>query len=125
MHRFVPAKLHGMLDFITAGLIFCGPEVFRIRDAPASSTPPRVFGAFVVGLSTLTDYGPTKGAELGGLRVLSTKTHLRIDAVCGTTVMLLPWLTGSYKKGWNYWAPQMFMGSSELFFALTTKIEDD
>jgi len=125
MPRFVPAKLHGMLDFITAGLVFCGPEVFRIRDSGPSGTPSRVFGAGVVALSALTDYGPTKGAELGGLRVLSIQTHLKVDALCGATVLLLPWVTGSYRKGWNYWAPQMLLGASELFFSQTTKIDPE
>jgi hypothetical protein len=125
MRRFVPAKLHGMLDFATAGLVFCGPEVFRVRDSPPSSTPARAFGVVVMVLSTLTDYGPTKGAELGGLRLLSIKTHLKVDAVCGATILVLPWVTGSYRKGWNYWAPQMLLGTSELFFSQTTKVDPE
>ena len=34
--RFVPAKLHGFLDFMTIGLFITGGDIFKIKDAPAS-----------------------------------------------------------------------------------------
>lgn len=122
--RFVPAKVHGTLDFITSGLFFAGPEVFFIKDAPASSAPARVMGPAVVAYSVITDYGPTKGAELGGLRIISMKTHLALDAAFGLSVMVAPWLFGTWRKGIQYWGPQALLGTGELFFALTTKTND-
>ena len=53
------------------------------------------------------------------------KSHLVIDAMGGITVGLAPWVTGSWRKGWNYWAPQLLLMSSEMFFALTTKLDAD
>jgi hypothetical protein len=126
MKRFVPAKLHGTLDLGTAGLILTGPEVFRIRDAPGSTTPGRAFALGVMAMSVLTDYGPTKEPlELGGPRVIPMRTHLILDAIGGTVVALAPWVTGTWRKGWNYWTLQTLVGASELFFALTTKIDED
>jgi hypothetical protein len=121
--RFVPAKLHGFLDFMTIGLFITGADIFRIKDAPASKTPSQVMGAAVAIYSLMTDYGSDK--PFGGARVLSMKQHCQIDAVLGTWVGLSPWVFGTWRKGWNYWAPQTLAMTSELFFALTTELDPD
>jgi hypothetical protein len=121
--RFVPAKLHGLLDFLTIGLFITGAEIFRIKDAPASRTPSQVMGAAVAIYSLMTDYGADK--PYGGVRVFSMKQHLQLDAAFGIWVGLSPWIFGTYRKGWNYWAPQMFAMSTEVFFALTTELDPD
>lgn len=121
--RFVPAKLHGLLDFLTIGLFIAGPEIFRVKEAPASRTPAQVMGAAVALYSIMTDYGSDK--PYGGVRVFSMKQHLQLDAAFGVWVGLSPWIFGTHKKGWNYWAPQMLAMSSEVFFALTTELDPD
>jgi hypothetical protein len=59
----------------------------------------------------------------GGVPVIPMKLHLTMDAVGGAAVGLSPWLTGTWRKGWQYWAPQTFAMTSELFFALTTETD--
>jgi hypothetical protein len=113
--------LHGYLDLITVGAIFVAPETLRVRNAAASSVPARVFAGAILVSALLTDYGPSDGYELGGIKALPVSSHLALDAVGGTVVMTLPWITGSWRKGWNYWAPQAMLGVTELFFAATTK----
>ena len=80
-------------------------------------------GAAVAIYSLMTDYGSDK--PWGGVRVLSMKQHLQLDAAFGLWVGLSPWVFGTYKKGWNYWAPQTLAMTSELFFALTTELDPD
>jgi len=121
--RFVPAKLHGLLDFMTIGLFITGADVLRVKDAPASTTPSQVMGAAVAFYSVLTDYGSDK--PYGGIRLLSMKQHLQLDAALGLWVGLSPWVFGTWRKGWAYWAPQAFAMSSEVFFALTTKTDTE
>jgi hypothetical protein len=122
MQRFVPAKLHGLLDYLTLGLFFVGGDVFKIKDEPASLVPSQAFGVVLAVMCPLTDYGKDK--PFGGARVLSMKQHLMIDAACASVVGLAPWVSGSWRKGWNYWAPQTFAMTSEVFFALTTKTDE-
>jgi len=123
--RFVPKRLHGYLDFLTVGLLLVGPEVFRVRNAPPSTEPVRAFALTIATLSFLTDYGPKNNAlEFGGPRMLSMRTHVKVDAAGAAVVALAPFVTGSWRKGWNYWAPQLLVASSETFFALTTKLDD-
>ena len=121
--RFVPVKLHGFLDFMTIGLFITGADIFRIKDAPASKTPSQVMGAAVAIYSMMTDYGSDK--PFGGVRVFSMKQHLQLDAAFGIWVGLSPWIFGTWRKGWNYWAPQTLAMSAEIFFALTTQLDAD
>ena len=122
--RFVPAKMHGLLDFLTVGLFITGADVFRVKEhAPASTLPTRVFGPTVFFYSMLTDYGDDN--QFGTLRVISMKKHCALDAAFALAVGLSPWIFGSWRKGWNYWAPQALVMTSETFFALTTKLEND
>lgn len=121
--RFVPAKLHGFLDFMTVGLFVAGGEIFRVKEPGPSKTPGQMMGAAVAIYSLMTDYGSDK--PFGGVRVLSMKQHLQLDAAFGLWVGLSPWVFGSWRKGWNYWAPQTLAMSSELFFALTTKTDTE
>ena len=123
--RFVSKRLHGQLDILTVGLLLVGPEVFGVKNSKPSSVPVRAFGLTVGLLSVLTDYGPKRDAlEFGGPRTLSMRTHLTVDAIGGIAVGAIPFLSGSYRRGWNYWAPQLLAASSETFFALTTKLDD-
>lgn len=121
--RFVPAKLHGYLDFLTVGIIITGGDLFRLKDAPGSVKPSQVMGPAIVLYSLLTDYGSDN--SFPSARVLSMRTHLLLDAAVAVPVGLAPWVTGSWRNGWNYWAPQMLAMSSELFFALTTELDPD
>jgi hypothetical protein len=123
--RFIPRRLHGYLDFLTVGLLLVGPEVFRVRDAPPSIEPVRAFALGVAVLSFLTDYGPKNDRlEFGGPRTLSMSAHVKIDAIGAFAVGAMPFVTGSWRRGWNYWAPQLLVASTETFFALTTKLDD-
>ena len=121
--RFVPAELHGFLDYATFGLFMNGATIFRVKEAPASRTPSQVMAVAVVAYSLLTDYGSKK--PYVGFPVLSMKQHLQLDAALGIWVGLSPWVFGSWRKGWNYWAPQALATVGEVFFALTTELDPD
>ena len=123
MPRFVPAKLHGYLDFLTVGIFIAGGDLFRVKDAPASTIPSQVMGPSIAFYSMLTDYGSDN--SFGSARVISMKRHLQLDAAFALAIGLSPWIFGTWRKGWNYWAPQTLAMSSELFFALTTKLDPE
>jgi hypothetical protein len=121
--RFVPAKLHGILDFMTVGLFVVGTEIFGIKErAPASTVPSRVMGSAIFAYSLVTDYGDDN--QIGSPKLISIKTHCALDAAFGIFVGLSPWVGGTWRKGWQYWAPQALVMTTETFFALTTKFED-
>lgn len=121
--RFVPAKLHGYLDFLTVGIIIVGGDLFRVKDAPGSTRPSQAMGPAIAIYSLMTDYGSDN--SFPSARVVSMRTHLLLDAAFAIPVGLSPWISGSWRKGWNYWAPQMLAMTSELFFALTTELDPE
>jgi hypothetical protein len=122
MERFVPAGLHGLLDYLTVGLFIAGGKVFRVEDSPASVAPAKAFGVLICLTGPLTDYGRDK--PFGGWRLIPMKRHLAMDTAFALAIGLSPWISGSWRKGWNYWAPQTLAMTSEVFFALTTKIDE-
>ncbi len=75
MRKPIPTSVHGVLDYMTAGLLVALPRVMgwsrdvtRLLDASAAAT---------VGYSLLTKY------ELGPVKVLPMKAHLALDAASG------------------------------------------
>jgi hypothetical protein len=125
--RFLPAKLHGGIDFATCGLWFAGPEVFQMKWTKGSSIPSKVYGTSVLLNAILTDWGPAEKLEWGGARVYGFRTHFKIDLVGSAWVAAMPWITGSRRKGWNYWVPQLGAAGLVWLAAFTTKVpgEDD
>jgi hypothetical protein len=126
LKRFYPAKVHGMVDFATCGLWFAGPEVFRMDEwEPGSVYPPKLYGIVVL-LNTLgTDFGQKKPLELGGLKLWSMRTHLIVDAIGSSAVILAPWLTGSRRRGWNYWAPHLAAASIVWWSVFSTTLPEE
>lgn len=79
MRKPISTKVHGILDFMTAGLMFALPramgwskDVTRLLDANAAGA---------VGYSLITKY------EWGVARVLPMKGHLALDAVAGGALL--------------------------------------
>ena len=121
--RFVPAKLHGFLDFMTIGLFITG-----------AAHLPRQGRA---GLEESVPGDGRRGRDLQPDDRLRLRQAVRrrpgaLDEAAlparrafGIWVGLSPWVFGTWRKGWNYWAPQTLAMSSELFFALTTELDPD
>lgn len=125
MKRFLPAKVHALLDFATCGLWFAGPELFRMDEWPAGSVyPTKAYGVVVVLNTIATDFGQSKPLELGGPKLWSMRTHLIIDGIGSSVVALAPWVTGSRKRGWNYWVPQLAAASIQWASILATAMPE-
>ena len=87
--RFIPTKIHGLLDYLSAGLFLLSPWLFGFADGGAAQYVPMGVGAFVLVYSLLTNY------ELGLVRRLSMPTHLALDlGVSGLFLGASPWLFG-------------------------------
>jgi len=126
VRRFYPARVHETVDYTTCGLWFAGPEVFQMKELePGSVYPPQLYGILVAINTILTDFGPRSKVGLGGSRLWSVKTHLLLDAIGSSVVMLAPWVTGSRRRGWNYWVPQLAAGLIVWWSIVFTEIPED
>ena len=113
--KLIPTKVHGVLDYVTGGALRAAPELFRLKDVPASAAAPRIAGAAAGVYSLLTDY------ELGAVRVLPMRAHLALDAMSGALLAASPWLLGYAREGRRYWLPHVAVGAMEVAVALISR----
>jgi hypothetical protein len=113
--RLIPTKVHGVLDYVTGAVLLAAPELFRLKDVPASAAAPRAAGAAASVYSLLTDY------ELGAVRVIPMRVHLVLDALSGALLAASPWVLGYARAGRRYWAPHAAVGVAEIAAALVSR----
>ncbi len=90
--RFIPTRVHGLLDYATVPLALLAPRLFGFRENKRASSIPLVVGTSALLYSLLTDY------ELGAVRKLPMQSHLWLDAMGGLFTLASPWLLGFSKE---------------------------
>ena len=86
--RFIPTRVHGVLDYLTAGVLIAAPSVLNFRHHGMQRWLPVALGVGTIGYSLLTDY------ELGLFKVIPMPMHLALDAANGALLAASPWLFG-------------------------------
>jgi hypothetical protein len=86
--RFIPTRVHGVLDYLTAGVLIAAPLMLSTRQNGVQRWLPVALGVGTIGYSLLTDY------ELGLFKVIPMPMHLALDAVNGSLLAASPWLFG-------------------------------
>jgi hypothetical protein len=114
--RFIPTKVHGVLDYTVGGFIAASPWIFRFAKGGAETAVPLAAGKGAVVYSLLTDY------EWGIKKLIPMRTHLMLDLASGVFLAASPWLFGFAKK---VWLPHLVMGLFEIGAALMTRQEPE
>lgn len=109
--RFIPTRIHGMLDYIIGLLLIAAPWLLGFAGGGAETWVPVILGAGVILYSLFTDY------ELGMVRKLSMPAHLTMDGLGGALLAVSPWLFGF--AGY-VWVPHLVVGLLEIGAALFT-----
>ena len=110
--RFIPTRIHGILDYLMGALLIAAPWLFGFAEGGAETWVPVVLGVGALLYSLLTDY------ELGVMRRIPMSTHLGLDLAAGLLLAVSPWLFGFSD---DVWAPQLVLGLLEVGAALTTR----
>jgi hypothetical protein len=110
--RFIPTRIHGMLDYLIGALLIIAPWVLGFADGGAEQWVPIILGAGVILYSLITDY------ELAVVRILPVPIHLALDVIGGALLAVSPWLFGFSD---NVWAPHVVVGVLEIGAGLMTK----
>jgi hypothetical protein len=110
--RFIPTKVHGILDYMMGLLLIAAPWLFDFADGGAETWVPVILGAGAIIYSLMTDY------ELGVTRNLSMRTHLTLDLMSGILLAASPWLFGFADRVYE---PHLILGILEIGAALFTK----
>jgi hypothetical protein len=86
--RFIPTRVHGILDYLTAILLIALPWILGLSDQGLERWLPIVLGVGVLLYSVLTRY------ELGLFKVIPMPAHLGLDIAGGLVLAASPWLFG-------------------------------
>lgn len=110
--RFIPTKVHGIVDYLMGLLLIASPWLFGFADGGAAQWTPVILGLGALVYSLLTRY------ELGVMRVIPMSTHLGLDVASGALLAVSPWLFGF--ADFVYW-PHLIFGLLEIGAGLTTR----
>ena len=86
--RFIPTKVHGVLDYLVGVLLIAAPWLLNFARGGAETWVPVVLGAGAIIYSLMTNY------EFGLSRSISMRTHLTLDLMSGILLAASPWLFG-------------------------------
>jgi hypothetical protein len=110
--RFIPTKVHGVLDYLYVLILFFIPTIFHFNTNSAPTLTMDVVSSTVLVYSTFTKY------ELGISKYLPMKIHLLLDVIVGIFLAVSPWIFGFA----NYvYAPHLFFGLFAVIVALLSK----
>ena len=110
--RFIPTRVHGMMDYLVGVLLIAAPWLFDFDRGGAETWVPVLLGASAIVYSLFTDY------ELGMVRRLSMPTHLMLDLGSGILLAVSPWLFGFSDYVWE---PHLIVGLIEIGTSLMTR----
>jgi hypothetical protein len=102
---FIPTRVHGVLDYLTAGVLIGAPALLGFRKNGMQTWLPIALGVGTIGYSLLTDY------ELGLFRIIPMPMHLALDAANGALLAASPWLFGFAEE---VSAPHLGLGLFEI-----------
>ena len=112
--RFIPTKLHGIIDYLWGLSLLASPWVLGYADVPAAKWLAIVFGLGAILYSMITVY------ELGLLRILPMPLHLILDGAGGAFLAASPFLFGFADR--VYW-PHLAFGLFSVAASLITRTE--
>ena len=86
--RFIPTKVHGVIDYLAGALFIASPWLFGFNNDGAAQWVPVVVGVVALVVSLFTDY------ELGAVKQLPMPLHLTGDVLEGIVLLASPWVFG-------------------------------
>jgi hypothetical protein len=110
--RFIPTRVHGVLDYLVGVLLIAAPWLLGFATGGAKMWVPIILGAAAIVYSLFTDY------ELGLVKATPMPVHLGLDILSGVVLAISPWLFGFAAI---VWAPHLIVGLLEIGIALLTQ----
>ena len=86
--KIIPRSVHALLDYTWSGAFAASPKMFGFEDEPVAVKLCKTQGTMVAIASALTQY------ELGTLKIIPFRTHLKLDAIGAMLGIASPWLLG-------------------------------
>jgi hypothetical protein len=110
--RFLPTRLHGIIDYLWGVALLSTPWLLGFANVPTAKWLAVVFGVGAILYSLVTDY------ELGAVRVLPMPLHLVVDGIGGAFLAVSPWLFGFADR---VYLPHLLFGLFSVVASLATR----
>jgi hypothetical protein len=110
--RFIPTRVHGVVDWIMAPLLIALPWLFGFASGGAETWVPVALGVAGLIVTFFTDH------EYGIMRKISMIGHLWVDGLSGLLLAASPWLFGFSDA---VWIPHLVLGITEFVAAMITQ----
>ena len=112
--RFIPTRVHGVLDYLMGVLLIAAPWLLGFNQGGPETTVPVVLGIATILYSLFTSY------ELGVFNLFSMRSHLTIDLLSGLFLAASPWIFGFAEY---VYMPHLVLGIVEVMASLTTRTQ--
>src|SRR5215469_415552 len=100
--RFLPTRVHGVLDYLVGIALIAAPNIFQFSNAGGAAVwLPRILGVGLIVYSVFTNY------EWGIIKVLPMSYHLVVDFVASVLLATSPFLFGFINQSVNTWLPHI------------------
>jgi hypothetical protein len=110
--RFIPTRVHGILDYLVGVLLIFAPRIFGFQNGGPEDRIPVILGVITLIYSLLTRY------ELGLFKVIPFKGHLTLDFLSGVFLAISPWAFGFSER---VWVPHLVVGLLEIGAAMMSQ----
>lgn len=116
--RFLPTKVHGVLDYLVGIALIAAPWLFQFQDVGGAAVSlPIILGIGLIAYSIFTNY------EWGMVKVLPMPYHLVVDFVAASLLALSPWLFGFADEKINAWLPHVVVGVVVILVVMVSKTQ--
>ena len=112
--RFLPTRIHGVIDYIWGVLLLASPWIFGFADGGRAQWVAVVVGLGAIAYSAVTDY------ELGLVRLAPMRLHLLLDGLGGALLAASPWILGFADR---VYGPHLAFGLFAVVASLVTQTE--
>src|SRR5579859_6499125 len=103
--RFLPTKVHGVLDYVVGLALILAPNIFQFADVGGAAVLiPRLLGIVLIIYSLFTRY------EWGLVKIIGMTYHLMIDFAAALFLTASPFLFGFNREKPNAWLPHVVVG---------------
>ena len=120
-YKFIPTKVHGVLDYVVAIALILAPWIFGFASVGGAAVIiPMVLGVGLILYSLFTKY------EWGLIKVLGMPYHLIFDVAASVFLILSPFLFGFYDMNmWNVWVPHVVVGAAVILVVIFSQTQPE
>jgi len=114
--RFIPTKVHGVLDYLVGIALIAAPWLFGFASVGGAAVViPIVLGIGLIVYSLFTRY------EGGPFGFIPMPVHLVFDVVASVFLAASPWIFGFADEALNVWLPHVVVGITVIIVVIFSK----